>query len=374
MRLRATIVISSLVVGGGCTSDLNAPSDYLLPEGADTGGEVALSCDGIPAGAVDADFSFTPEIIGGDDQDLSFAATDLPDGLTIDADSGEITGNPTATGTFMFSIEATGDEAMGEVMCEVTVAPRIDVDLDNALLGAQPFCLQPNQALTDFIVDGTGDGTPITCDHIAGSGNGNLPEGITVNADGCVAQGNLAETRFGTYVFAMRGVQSGVEVFMPYCVTQSTANFAYDVSVVHSGEDDAALIPIGRTFVPGTALSVGEADNPEFTILDEPSCGDNSCFFGFSFGINASPFDANTFSLPNRDLVRDMNDRPIGFTHEMTIGGPAVPEQFVDRPWVVNIALDYCLAEDDMTCDGAGNTQMNGDGHLELGIIMVPQG
>ena len=52
----------------------------------------------------------------------------------------------------------------------------------------------------------------------------------------------------------------------------------------------------------------------------------------------------------------------------------AVPEPFTDRAWVVNVALDYCLAEDDMTCDGAQNTQNNGDGHLELGIIMVPQG
>ncbi len=374
MRLRATIVVSSLVVCGGCTSDLNAPSNYLLPEGEDTGGEVALSCDAIPTTAVEANFAFTPEIIGGDDQDLTFAATDLPDGLTIDASTGEITGQPTTEGTFTFSIEAVGDETMSEVSCDVTVAPRIGVDLQTALLADQPFCLQPNQALTDFIIPGTGDGTPITCDHIAGSGNGNLPAGITVSADGCTANGNLAETRFGTYVFAMRGVQSGVEVFMPYCVTQDTANFAYDVQAVHSGEDPAALIPIGRTYDPAAPLSVGEADNPQFTIIDEASCGDNSCFFGFSFGINASPFDANTFSLPNRELVRNMNMRPIGFTHELTIGGPPVPAQFVDRPWVVNVALDYCLAEDDMTCNGAQNTVNNGDGHLELGIIMVPQG
>jgi hypothetical protein len=376
MSLRAPIVLGCLATLVGCTSDLNAPSNYLLPDGPDTdGGDVALLCDTIPTAAVQANFSYSLELAADEERTLTYTAEGLPDGLQIDPDSGEITGQPTTEGMFSFTVTATAEEGeTGTAMCDVDVAARLGLDLDAALLVAQPFCLQPNESLLDYLVPGTGDTTAVTCDHIVGSGNGNLPAGLTVNPDTCVAEGNLAETRFGTYVFAMRGQQSGVDVYMPYCATQGTANFAYDVSSVHSGEDPGTLVPIGRTYDPAAPLSVGEPGNPVFTIIDEASCGANSCFFGFSFGINASPFDAATFGLPNRDLVRDMTDRPIGFTHELTIGGAPVAAEFVDRPWVVNVSLDYCLAPDDMTCDGAANTQQNGDGHLELGVIMVPQG
>jgi hypothetical protein len=336
---------------------------------------ITIDCGALPLAAVEADYSVALQATNDDGDTVSptFESADLPDGLALDAD-GTITGNPTAAGSYTFTVLATGDDGgMGEAMCALEVAQKLDVDLDGALLAQQPFCLDTGESLLDFLVDGTGDGTAVACDHIGGSGNGRLPDGLTINPDNCTVDGNLAETRFGTYVFAMRGQQSGVSVYMPYCVTQSTANFAYDVSMVHSGEDPGTLVPIGRTFDPAAGLMVGEDGDPFFEIIHDPSCSNSSCFFGYSFAINSSPFDADTFNVTNRMLVNDAMDRPVGFSHGLSIGGPAVPEEFVNRPWVVNIELDYCLADNDMDCDGTDNIQANGDGELELGIIMVPQ-
>jgi hypothetical protein len=377
MRSRAHFLVIAPLVAAGCTSDLNAPSNYQLPEGSSGPGPmpVAIECGDVPTGAVDAAYSYTPTVMDGDG-DYTFESPDLPEGLAIDAATGEVTGNPTTSGTFDFTINvADGSGGTGTQMCQVQVNERIGVDLDAALLVEMPFCLGASQSLTDFIIEGTGDGSPVTCDHQGGSGDGNLPAGITVNPDDCTLDGTLAEDRFGTYVFVMRGTQNGVSVYMPYCVTQDEASFAYDVSMTHSGIDPAALVPIGRTFDPGAMLHVGATGDPLFTIIDMASCGMNSCYFGYAFGINGSPFDADTFTLPNRTLEYDPADdtRPIGFSHELEIEGPPVPEEFRDRPWVVNISLDYCLADNPDDCDGAGATQANGDGHLEFGIIMVPE-
>lgn len=378
MTRRVLHLVLVPVVVAGCTSDLNAPSNYELPEGS-TGPEpmpVAIECGDVPTGAVAADYSFTPMASEGDG-DYTFASPDLPDGLVIDAATGEISGNPTTAGMYDVTIEVTdGAGSMGTQTCQVQVNERIGADLDAALLAdGMPYCLSGSQSLLDFIVEGTGDGSPITCDHRDGSGDGNLPAGITIDPEDCTLDGTLSEDRFGTYVFVMRGTQSGVSVHMPFCVTQDEPDFAYDVAMTHDGIDPGVLVPIGRTFDADQMLHVGATGDPLFTITDPASCGTNSCYFGFSYGINGSPFDADTFALPNRSLVYDPGDpsRPIGFQHEIELEGPQVSEEFRDRPWVVNISLDYCLADNPDDCDGAGATQQNGDGELELGIIMVPE-
>lgn len=379
MRPRASYLVLVPLIAAGCTSDLNAPSNYELPDGTTGPGPtpVAIECGEVPTGAVAADYSWAPIAMEGDGT-YTFDAPDLPEGLAIDPATGAVTGNPTTAGTFDVTINVTdGAGAMATQTCQVQVNERIGVDLDAALLAEMPYCLSGSQSLLDFVVEGTGDGSPITCDHADGNGDGELPAGITVDAEGCTLSGTITETRLGTYVFVMRGTQSGVSVHMPYCVTQDEIDFAYDVSMTHSGIDPATLVPIGRTFDPGQSIHVGATGDPLFRIVDPDSCGMNSCFFGFAFGINPSPFDASTFDVPQatRTLLYDegMPPRPIGFQHEIVLDGPPVPDEFRDRAWVVNIALDYCLADNGNDCDGAGATQANGDGNLQVGIIMVPE-
>lgn len=56
---------------------------------------------------VDVAVSFTPTFTDADDTDFAWSASGLPDGLSIDATSGAITGTPTTTGTFNVALTVT---------------------------------------------------------------------------------------------------------------------------------------------------------------------------------------------------------------------------------------------------------------------------
>lgn len=378
MRIVAASLLALPACGlfGACTSDLDAPDAYTEPSaGNDTAGSLELDCDAFPEGAVGADYDHTPELSAMDDGSRTWMAETLPEGLEIDANTGRISGVPTTEGTTAVEFTVMDSSGMASTTCDIVINEGLDVNID-LVVESVPYCLRPGEdTLLDLVVPGTGDGTAIVCDHPGGSGNGSRPAGISVNPDTCELEGSVTEDRLGSWVFIVRGTQSGAEVWVPYCVTNDEGG-AYDVTMEHSGLSDdgvdGTLVPILRRFNPGASLSVGATDDPLFTISHPDSCGDSSCFFGFAFSINASPFDASTFGVTNDNILID-GDGPQGFTHNIAIEGPQVDEAFADRPWTVNIDLDYCLSDADGPCDGAENVRSNGDGNLDFSILMVPE-
>ena len=50
------------------------------------------------------------------------------------------------------------------------------------------------------------------------------------------------------------------------------------------------------------------------------------------------------------------------------MSGPAVPEEFQLRPWVLSVAVSYCISGTSGGCDEIPE----GAPALELGVIMVP--
>lgn len=383
MRLRVAASLLALPAAGffgACTSDLDAPDAYTEPSVSAGGspGDLGLDCDAFPQGAVGAEYDYSPEVSAMDDGTRTWMAETLPEGLEIDAGSGRITGTPTSAGTTSVDFTVMDSSGMASTTCDIVINDALDVDV--ALVVDQPpGCLRlGDQTLLDLVVEGTGDNSPITCDHPGGTGNGRRPAGISVNPDTCEIEGSVTEDRIGSWVFMVRGMQSGAEVWVPYCVTNDTSSATYDVSLDHSGFGadgvDATLLPILRRFNPAASMLVGEMGDPLFTVTDPDSCGDNNCFFGFAFNINASPFDADTFRITDDQILLDGGGGgPQGFTHGLTIEGPQVDEAFADRPWCVNVALDYCLADSDGPCDGADNVRSNGSGSLDISILMVPE-
>ncbi|MEM6291601.1 MAG: Ig domain-containing protein [Myxococcota bacterium] len=383
MRPRVAARLLALPACGlfvACTSDLDAPDAYTEPSisaGNDTAGDLDIDCDAFPDGAVGAEYDHTPELTADDDPTRQWSASNLPDGLEIDGSSGQITGIPTAAGTTSVEFNVMDSSGMSTTTCDITVNDGLSVEIEDLVVAA-PGCVRPGgDTLLDFVVEGTGDGSAITCDHPGGTGNGRRPAGISVNPETCAIEGSVDEDRQGTWVFIVRGEQSGAEVWVPYCVSNEDGS-DYEVRMDHSGlpdeGTDSTLVPILRRFNPAASVAVGEEGDPFFTITDPPSCGTNACFYGFAFQINASPFDAGSLSLsPDEILIPMEGGGPQGFTHNLSIDGPQVGEEFADRPWTVNIALDYCLADSEGPCEGADNIRENGDGNLDISILMVPQ-
>jgi hypothetical protein len=120
-------------------------------------------------------------------------------------------------------------------------------------------------------------------------------------------------------------------------------------------------------------FSVGAAMDPYVEVTDSSVCDGPSCSYVFSYEINASPFDPDSLSLGTTSLVNDSGtNNPIGFSHELSILANRVAPEFRDRPWVVNIGFDYCLARMPAACQGDSfDTNKNGD--LELDILMLPE-
>ena len=371
MRLRSFIASTGPLVLAlaGCTSDLPAPHDFEVVEPPPPANELQLDCGGIPLAANSADFDFTPEVMGLlEGVKYVYSAEGLPEGLVIDSDDGRITGNVTDdSGQYAFSIlvedSADPENYSARTECTLTVNPKISAPL---ALDTVPFCLSPGDNLRDLVVPGTGDGTEISCDFTGGNGNGRMPAGVEV--DDCTVTGAIAEDRYGTWVFAMRGVQSGAEVFVPYCVTNDEAQ-GYEITADHSGSTDVALRPIMRTYDPAAAFTVGADGDPRYSVVQPGACG-ASCFYRYSFQRTLAPFDGNSFTLEPDGLIQDDMNAPIGFFHELRMsGGPSDVVGFEDRPWVLSVAVSYCLTDTDGGCD---DPAADGDGAVEFAVVMVP--
>lgn len=351
---------------------------------------LTVDCGAPPGGAKAAQYSHQPTAAGGT-PDYVWSASGLPDGLTIDPDSGEISGAPLTPGDYVIELSVTDGGGMAAMAScpAIAINEQFGVDLD-LLPGG---CISGDQTLLDFVVGG--DGTAIECATPKGVGDGVLPAGITVDKEKCKSTGAIAETRYGTYAWIVRARQSGVDVYAPFCATQSQqAPKAYNIVGNHSGKLDNELEPLVLEPSKGAPLLLdGDAD-PSF-VVDKGACG-ASCFFGFLFQVSPSPFGTGACNQDKDKcfglcpLVADANepdgDKQIGcslipkvglktgFAHEMWAKGEPVPAEFQTRPFVLQWSIDYCVTNVMGQCTGKDAILANGDGsNLAFAVIVRPQ-
>jgi hypothetical protein len=353
------------------TTDASTTFDTLMTGGGsgDTAGLAAdIDCADPPPAAVGAEYDHQLQLVDDHGVSWTWSVTGLPDGMALAPLTGRLTGAPTEEGSFDIEVSVTNPDGAGMGTCTIDVAAQLAVDFD--ALGAP--CITPDVDLEDFITGG--DGSPLRCTTSGGSGEGRIPDGITVDPDSCVAQGTTDDT-YGTWAWITQVEQSGLRMPVPFCWTiDEQAPGAYTIVGNHSGGMDNALEPAVRTFVPGDPIAFGGGGDPIFYVTQDTPL--NPIHFHFSFNVAASPFGdcgvADCYGLDPTDIVMNMAGERIGFSHELfALGGP-LDDAFADRPWVFTVRTFYCIADNTVDCNN-DNYLANGNGELRFSAIFFPE-
>ena len=156
-----------------------------------------ITCDNPPVGVVGTAYShFFPATGGVPPYTFSLFAGAFPDGLTIDAGTGELSGVPTVPGIFSFTVEVADDDgATAFVECSITINDALEVICDTPPDGIV------GTAYSHFF-PATGGVPPYTFSISAGA----LPDGLSINP----ATGEVSgiPTLIGTFGFTVHVVDS----------------------------------------------------------------------------------------------------------------------------------------------------------------------
>lgn len=188
--------------------------------------ELAITTESLADGTVDQPYADQLNAAGGT-QPYSWSIADgqLPDGLTLDAQTGSITGTPTANGTFTFTVQVTDDEG--------DTATR---DLSITIGDADPV-EDPLEIVTTELADGTVD-VDYT-DELAATGgiepyawsiaDGQLPDGLTLEESTGAITGT--PTAAGTFSFTVQVTDEDGET-----ATRELSIEVVDAVIVDPGE------------------------------------------------------------------------------------------------------------------------------------------
>jgi hypothetical protein len=205
------------LTGGDCHLASSSPYKNLGTDGKDLGADIdaisaaiggvtaasvplSISTIALPGGTVGAAYSTVMQATGGSgSRTWSIASGALPAGLILTAGTGTISGTPTTTGTFGFSVSVTDSAS----------PPGIDKkDLGIAIAGAPLGIVTtslPNGALRvpyGATLQATGGSGPRSWSVVSGT----LPAGVSLNASTGVLSGT--PTAIGTFSFTVQVVDA----------------------------------------------------------------------------------------------------------------------------------------------------------------------
>jgi hypothetical protein len=292
------------------------------------------------------------------------ATTPLPPGLSLDPDTGIISGIPEGPGNMGYPLSISVDDALtGESYTFDCAEIHINDRLNAMGVRNEPMHCIPHTSTFDEMLgflDG-GDGTNITCNQISdaglpcplGDGNGRLPPGVTFDAMSCTHSGNITGNRRGTWVWMVQITQSSYSTRVPFCASNDVDTF-HDITLTANTQMESDLTPGLLEYDPSAGLYFGDAFPANNTIdgthvwdIMDPACQNDpsQCnSFGFMFDVTCSPFDP-PFAL-------DAESNPgMGFRHDLGATGPMPSASFEARPWVASFEMLYCTSANGADCD-----------------------
>ena len=235
-----------------------------------------LSANAAAPGFVGAPFSFYLSGSG-----TSYAASGLPPGLTLNPSSGQITGTPTAAGTYAVAVSRTNAVGTASAVLTIAVLPSPDAPIISSNAGASATV---GSSFNYSIYAGTSTFVPSPISYGAGS----LPPGLAFNA----ANGSLSgtPTQAGVFTVPISAASAGV-------VTQGTLTLTVRPA-------PATPPAVATPLLAGPAGGSGFLGNPfAYPVRLAGFTPDGTLPAGLSFDpatgtLAGTPTDAGVFNLP----------------------------------------------------------------------------
>ncbi|MBI1761758.1 MAG: putative Ig domain-containing protein, partial [Acidobacteria bacterium] len=319
---------------GGCTGFRDYTLVVLCPT-------ITLSPASLPGGTVGTAYSQTVSASPAGSYSYAVSAGALPTGLTLNAATGAITGTPSASGSFSFTITASAGGCNGSNTYTVTIAcPTITLGaLANGQAGvaySQTVSVSPAGSYTFAII------------------TGNLPSGLSLNTTTGVISGLPTVT--GTYTFTLRaqtaggcsGTQSYALVLSCPAVTVSPASLP-NGTVGTAYSQSLSASPAGGNYtyaVTSGALPAGLSLNPATGLLSGTPTANGT----FNFTVTASGFGGCT---GNR-------------SYSVTIGGGGCPT--ITLPSIATTGTVGTLYNQSVNAAPAGSYTYTLTGSLPPGV------
>lgn len=289
----------------------NGCSSYTSDVGATTFATLVIETDTLPAGTEGVEYSATLSATGGSGPVAwSVIGGALPSGISLSTD-GALTGTPTETGTFPFTVEADGG---GQ-----TVGRELIIEIGEEIL--------PPVVTTSSLADGTvGDAYAAQLEASRGDGSyawalidGALPDGLSLDGDGAI-EGTPSAA--GTFSFTVEVTSAGLSDEAELSITieaapveiattslpDGTVGAGYSQTLEATGGDgvsyewsvDSGQLPSGLSLDGASGEIAGTpevADTFEFTVRVES--GGNSDDQALVVEVAVGPVSVTTTGLPD---------------------------------------------------------------------------
>lgn len=231
-----------------------------------------LSLTGTPAAATRTDpYTFTPVTAGGASGDKTYAITSgaLPDGLTLNAATGVVSGTPTVANTFNFDITVTDVDGNTDVLaCEIIVAAVPAVTTSSPLAGAtvgrsytanqtstggtaplvwslasgsMPAGLALNSSTGQITGTPTTPASPATLNMRITDANGTVSPTVSLSLTIAAAVSLTCSTPNGTVGTAYSQVATATGGTAPVAITKPTGTLPNGLSLVDNGDRTATV-------------------------------------------------------------------------------------------------------------------------------------
>lgn len=311
-----------------------------------------------------------------------------PPATSDSSGSGESSGSTTSSGSITSSgpptttSASTGDDSTSTGgTTDEPPATALHVDFDALLQTFPDGCVGPGFDLDQLVAAGVVVPNlavaPPTCSLVPGRGMGSVnfdedpatpdtfPPGLAVDETTCALSGTIdGAMAFGVYAFVVTLAQDGVTAHLPYCAPQpGQPATAYPVERLDQGAERTLRPGLWRRTADAPDIHYGDpSPDPQVRVQGPLDCGAEPCFHKFIYRYNALSAAATVSSTPSTSAVIGGLD---GLTHALRIDELArdLPEQLAARAFVVNVRLEYCIADNPIDC---GNSETEPDAILAL--------